>query len=188
MIIERERKSLETDLKIQMKLEKGIQSTLDVGVPYFEHMLRALCFYAGLQVELIGKGDLEIDTHHTLEDTGILMGQALSSLYEGIMNFRRFSTAYVPMDETLVRTALDISGRSYFIVEGLDVYVLSGLEQSLLEYLRSLTINAKMTVHIDVIRGTNRHHIFEAMFKSYGKALGEALIAESYLMSTKGCI
>lgn len=188
MNIARERKSLETDLKVEIAAIKGTQSLIDVGVPFFEHMLRALCFYAGIEVTLKGTGDLEIDTHHTLEDSGILMGQALLGYYQAIGNFKRFASAYVPMDESLVRTALDISGRAYFTIEGMDVTKLSGLEQSLLEFLRSLTLNAKITVHVDVIRGTNRHHLFEAIFKSYGKALGEALSTETYLMSTKGCI
>lgn len=189
-MIEIKRKTAETSVTVQIKnaQDELLQTKVEIGVPFFEHMLKAMIFYAGLEVSIDCKGDLHVDEHHSLEDVGIVMGEALLNYYKAQNNFKRFSSCYVPMDEALVRAVLDISGRPYFQIDGLDLGVLSSLEQSMIEFMRSFVINARMTVHIDVIKGFNRHHIFEAIFKAIGFCLKESLITSNLLMSTKGSI
>lgn len=189
-MIEKKRKTKETNILIQLKTkeEDVLVPKLKVGVPFFEHMLNALLFYAKLEMHIYCEGDLDVDAHHSLEDIGIVLGDVIQSYYGEINKFKRFSSCYAPIDETLVRTVLDISGRPYFQIEGIDLYALTSLEQSLLEFLRALAINAKLTVHVDVIRGFNRHHIFEAIFKSFGMCLYESMVMSDEMMSTKGSI
>lgn len=189
-MIEKTRKTNETNITIKLKTEDtDITGTkVEIGVAFFEHMLKALLFYANLEMELQCEGDLEIDEHHSLEDIGILMGETLLTYYREIGKFQRFSSDYMPMDEALVRTVVDISGRSYFQIDGLEIMALSSLEQSIIEFLRSFSINAKLTVHIDVLKGINRHHIFEAIFKSFGRCLKESLTLSTVIMTTKGSI
>ncbi len=192
-MIERYRKTKETEISIKLRNDQTLsvvnsELNIDTGVPFFNHMLTALLFRANMNAVIKCTGDLEVDTHHTLEDVGIVMGDALIGVYKEMDGFARFACVTIPMDDALVRVALDISGRPYFQLEGLVLDRLDGLEQSLVEFLRTFSIQAKMTVHIDVLRGFNRHHIFEAIFKALGGALGEALIFRKTLQSTKGVI
>lgn len=192
-MIERYRKTKETEISIKLRNDQTLsvvnsELNIDTGVPFFNHMLTALLFRANMNAVIKCTGDLEVDTHHTLEDVGIVMGDALIGVYKEVDGFARFACVTIPMDDALVRVALDISGRPYFQLEGLVLDRLDGLEQSLVEFLRTFSIQAKMTVHIDVLRGFNRHHIFEAIFKALGGALGEALIFRKTLQSTKGVI
>lgn len=192
-MIERYRKTKETEISIKLRNDPPLSVVdselyIDTGVPFFNHMLTALLFRANMNAMIKCMGDLEIDAHHTLEDVGIVMGDALIGIYKEMDGFARFACVTIPMDDALVRVALDISGRPYFQLEGLVLERLDGLEQSLVEFLRTFSIQAKMTVHIDVLRGFNRHHIFEAIFKALGGALGEALIFRNTLQSTKGVI
>lgn len=190
MAIEITRKTNETE--INLTLEDHIVSKSknqlfeEVTLGFFDHMLSALLYYAKLNVTLKCKGDIWVDTHHTLEDVGIVLGQGLTKLLEQKTGYTRFGTAFVPMDEALVRTVLDLSGRPYFSWTGLDLTVVPEREQALVEFLRALSLHAGITLHIDVIRGINRHHIFEAVFKSVGQALGEALMSQPNILSTKG--
>lgn len=189
-MIERTRRTEETNITIKLNTEeKDITPTkIKVGLPFFEHMLKTFLFYANLEMEVDCDGDLQVDEHHSLEDVGIVLGEVVISYYKEIGKFQRFSSSYMPMDEALVRTVVDISGRPYFQLDGLELWKLTSLEQSLLEFLRSFTINAKLTVHVDVLKGFNRHHIFEAIFKSFGSCLGESLTLSTTIMSTKGSI
>lgn len=189
-MIEKRRKTNETNILIQLKTqeEDEIEPKIVTGIPFFGHMLNALLFYAKLEVNIYCEGDLEVDPHHSLEDIGIVLGDVIQTQYSEIKHFKRFSSCYTPMDEALVRTVLDISGRPYFQIEGIELATLSSLEQAMLEFLRSFAMNAKLTVHMDVLRGFNRHHIFEALFKSFGMCLGESLMSVGVMMSTKGSI
>lgn len=193
MMVEHYRKTKETEITIKLgkkttfpDIDKG--SVIDSGVPFFNHMLDAMLFRANMCADLKCFGDLEVDVHHTLEDVGIVMGDALKAIYTDMDGFARYACTTLPMDDALVRVALDVSGRPYFHLEGLVLDRLDALEQSMVEYLRTFSIEAKLTVHIDVLRGFNRHHIFEAIFKALGTALGEALDQRKTVQSTKGVI
>ena len=189
-MVEIKRTTLETN--ITMTLTEGCVSKngkrflQDASLGFFDHMLTALLYYAQLDVSLTCSSDVWVDTHHTLEDVGIVLGQGIQHLLKAKSGYARFGTAYVPMDEALVRTVLDLSGRPYFVVNGFDLLTLPESEQALVEFLRALSQNAGITLHIDVIRGANRHHIFEAIFKSVGQALAQALMAKETIQSTKG--
>ncbi len=190
MAVEITRTTLETDIRLTLaegeanKVGKRIFS--DPALGFFEHMLSALLYYARLDVTLACTGDVWVDTHHTLEDIGIVLGLGVKKLLEEKVGYARFGTAYVPMDEALVRTVLDLSGRPYFVLGGFELAALPETEQALVEFLRAWSQNAGVTLHIDVLRGTNRHHIFEAVFKSVGRALAQALTTQETLLSTKG--
>ena len=190
MAVEITRTTLETDIRLTLvegefaKAQNRMFSDLSLG--FFEHMLSALLYYAHLDVTLACTGDVWVDTHHTLEDVGIVLGLGVKNLLEQKDGYARFGAAYVPMDEALVRTVLDLSGRPHFIIAGFDLAALPESEQALVEFLRAWSQNAGITLHIDVIRGTNRHHIFEAVFKSVGQALAQALSKQETILSTKG--
>jgi imidazoleglycerol-phosphate dehydratase len=190
MTVEITRTTLETDIRLTLaegevaKAQNRIFSDPSLG--FFEHMLSALLYYAHLDVTLTCTGDVWVDTHHTLEDVGIVLGLGVKKLLEQKDGYARYGTAFVPMDEALVRTVLDLSGRPYFIIAGFDLGALPESEQALVEFLRAWSQNAGVTLHIDVIRGTNRHHIFEAVFKSVGLALAQALSTKTAIVSTKG--
>ncbi len=190
MAVEITRTTLETDIRLTLaegevtKAQNRIFSDSSLG--FFEHMLSALLYYARLDVTIACTGDIWVDTHHTLEDVGIVLGLGVKKLLEQKNGYARYGEAYVPMDEALVRTVLDLSGRPYFIIAGFDLAMLPESEQALVEFLRAWSQNAGVTLHIDVIRGTNRHHIFEAVFKSVGRALSQALKEQETILSTKG--
>ncbi len=190
MTVEITRNTNETEINLTLEERRisksGNRLFEEATLGFFDHMLSALLYDAKLNVTLKCKGDVWVDTHHTLEDVGIVLGQGLVKLLEQKTGYARFGTAFVPMDEALVRTVLDLSGRPYFSWTGLDLMMLPEREQALVEFLRALSLHAGITLHIDVIRGSNRHHIFEAVFKSVGQALGEALLSQPDILSTKG--
>ena len=184
------RKTKETEVTVDIELSNVKSEALNIrsGVPFFDHMLHAMLFCAQMKADIQCVGDIEVGTHHSLEDVGILMGEAIKEIYSNMNGFKRYACTVMPMDDALVRVVVDISGRPYFVFEGIELSSLNELQQSCLEFLQSFCVKARMTVHIDVIRGFNRHHIFEAMFKGLGKSLGEALLEREGIMSTKGVI
>lgn len=190
MAVEITRTTLETDIRMTLVegdvAKVGKRFFSDPSLGFFEHMLSALLYYARLDVTIACTGDIWVDTHHTLEDVGIVLGLAVKKLLEQKDGYARYGAAYVPMDEALVRTVLDLSGRPYFVLVGFDLTALPENEQALVEFLRAWSQNAGVTLHIDVLRGTNRHHIFEAVFKSVGRALAQALAEQETILSTKG--
>ena len=195
-MIELKRKTKETEITLTLKesspsaLNKRMDARLfvDDQLGFFEHMLKALSYYAHLEMNLSCSGDVWVDTHHTMEDVGIVLGQAVKQLVMLKSGYDRFGTAYVPMDEALVRTVIDISGRPFCHIEGLDTSYLPESEQALIEFMRAFSQHAGVTMHIDIIRGKNRHHIYEAMFKSLGQALRLGMKEQEDVISTKGCL
>jgi imidazoleglycerol-phosphate dehydratase len=154
-------------------------------------MLTLFAKHSGFTITVKAKGDTWIDDHHTVEDVGIALGQALKQAFGDKVGIQRYGHAYVPMDETLVRTALDISGRPFLVyeVEGLPEKVGQFDCQLIEEFCRAVAFNAGLTVHIDKIRGKNSHHILEAVFKSFAQALRVAVrVVSDTLPSTKGVI
>ena len=181
----------ETDIRLSLCLDGG-PVQVDTGIGFFDHMLTALFFYAGFGAELHVKGDLHVDGHHTVEDTGIVLGQAIKQALGNKTGIRRFSSAYIPMDEALCRTVLDFSGRPYLVYDAPQLPQAEGCgyDFSLTEeFMRALSVHAGITLHQKVCYGKNAHHITEALFKCLGICMKEALgQGNGMLPSTKGVL
>ena len=184
------RTTKETDIRLSLCLDGG-EVHISTGIEFFDHMLTAFAFYAGFGLDLIVKGDLEVDGHHTVEDTGIVLGQALSRTLGNKKGIRRFGSAYVPMDEALCFTALDCSNRPYLVFDAPMPQPMIGSYDSCLtvEFMRALAMNAGITLHQKCFYGANAHHITEGLFKSLGMAVRDAVKVEgSGVVSTKGVL
>ena len=185
-----ERKTKETQISVSLCLDGGAVR-VSTGIGFFDHMLTALAFYAGFGLELTAHGDLEVDGHHTVEDTGIVLGQALTHALGDRKGIRRFGSAYVPMDEALCFTALDCSNRPYLVFDAPMPQSMIGSYDACLtaEFMRALAVNGGLTLHQRCFYGDNAHHITEGLFKSLGLALKEAVRREgSETPSTKGTL
>lgn len=185
-----QRTTKETDVSVALCLEGG-EISVSTGIGFFDHMLTALAFYAGFGLELSALGDLHVDGHHTVEDVGIVLGQALREALGGKKGIRRYGMAFVPMDEALCRTVLDLSSRPYLVFDALMPQSMIGGYDSCLteEFMRALSMNGRITLHQKCEYGGNAHHITEALFKSLGLALKEAVgIAGGDITSTKGAL
>lgn len=187
------RKTLETEVEVELNLDgKGI-ADVSTGIGFFDHMLTLFSKHGLLDLKAIAKGDLHVDCHHTVEDVGIAMGKALNMALGDKVGIVRYGSFYLPMDETLVRVVLDISGRPflYFNVP-FGSQRLGDLDTEMVEeFMRAFAYNSAITLHMELIRGTNSHHIAEACFKGLGRALREAVsmdARESGLPSTKGVL
>ncbi len=185
-----ERKTKETEISVSLALEPG-ESSIDTGIGFFDHMLTALAFYGGLSLQLRCRGDLQVDGHHTVEDCGIALGQALAAAMGDKRGITRFASAYVPMDEALCFCALDVSGRPYLVYDAPMPQGMIGAYDSCLtnEFMRALAMNAGLTLHLKACYGANAHHITEGLYKALGLALKAALRVEgSAVTSTKGVL
>ena len=185
-----QRETKETKIALTLDLSGG-EISIDTGIGFFDHMLTALAFYAAFCLTLTVKGDLNEDGHHTVEDTGIVLGQALAQALGDKAGITRFSSVFVPMDEALARTVLDISGRPYLVFEAdMPQELIGGYDSCLTEeFMRALAVNAGLTLHQKALYGKNAHHITEALFKSLGLALKEAVaVAGQGVTSTKGVL
>lgn len=184
------RKTKETEISIALNLEGGTVA-VSTGIGFFDHMLTALGFYAGFGLEVTAKGDLHVDAHHTVEDVGIVLGQALAQALGDKAGITRFGTAFVPMDESLARVVLDISARPYLVYDAVMPQEHIGDYDSCLteEFLRALAVHGGLTLHVAGLYGGNAHHLTEAMFKALGLALKEAVaMAGQGVTSTKGVL
>lgn len=185
-----ERKTKETQIAVNLCLDGG-EVRVSTGIGFFDHMLTALAFYAGFGLELEAAGDLEVDGHHTVEDTGIVLGQALKEALGNRKGIRRFGSAYVPMDEALTFTALDFSNRPYLVFDApMPQERIGDYDACLtLEFMRALAHNAGITLHQKCFYGANAHHITEGLFKSLGLAVKDAVRIEgTAVTSTKGVL
>ncbi len=185
-----ERKTKETQISVTLSLDGG-ELAIDTGIGFFDHMLHALAFYAGFGLQLTAKGDLQVDGHHTVEDVGIVLGQALAKALGDKAGITRFSSVFVPMDEALARTVLDISGRPFLVFDSpMPQEIIGGYDSCLTEeFMRALAVNAGLTLHQKALYGKNAHHITEALFKSLGLALREAVaVRGDGVTSTKGVL
>lgn len=184
------RRTKETDIDLTLSLDGG-EVSVDTGIGFFDHMLTALFFYAGFGAKLKIKGDLHVDGHHTVEDAGIALGQAIKTAAGEKKGIARFAHSYVPMDEALCFTALDFSGRAFLSFNAdMPQEMIGGYDSCLTEeFMRALAFNAGLTLHQKCEYGANAHHITEALFKSLGLALKEALRVEGdRVTSTKGVL
>lgn len=186
------RKTRETDIYIVTELDGKGNSDIDTGVGFFDHMLTALSKHSGISMTIKVKGDLEVDCHHTIEDTGIALGQALYIALGGKSGIVRYGTAYIPMDEALAMCCLDLSNRP-FIVFNCDFTNQScgGYDLCMTEeFFRAFAFNAGITMHINLMYGTNDHHKAEAVYKAVAHALKAAAAynADATTLSTKGVL
>ena len=184
------RKTKETDISLSLCLEGGAVS-VSTGIGFFDHMLTALAFYAGWGLTLRVEGDLYVDGHHTVEDTGIVLGQAFCQALGNKNGIRRFGTAYVPMDEALCRTVLDCSNRPYLVFQAnMPQPMIGGYDSCLTkEFMQAFAVHGGITLHQTCEYGDNAHHITEALYKSLGMALKEAAqVVGSGVTSTKGVL
>ncbi len=170
------RKSKETRLSAVVKLDGAGRVRIATGLPFLDHMVEQTARYAGLDLTLRGSGDLHVDAHHLVEDTGIVLGQALSAALGDRAGITRFGSAYAPLDEALARVVLDLGKRPYLSYNVPLRGRIGTLESEVIEeFWKALSIHLGATMHVDVIRGRNRHHIAEATFKALGLALREAI-------------
>lgn len=191
------RTTSETDLTVRVNLDPHLDSATGespaTGHGFFDHMLTALARHSRLNLCISGKGDLHIDPHHLIEDTGIVLGQAMSQALGDRRGIERYGSAFVPMDETLVHVVLDLSGRAHlaFEPEGLDVYGAAGgmTHYHLREFLRGFCNHAGATLHVRVLAGREAHHVIEATMKAFARALRDAVaVTSDTVPSTKGSL
>lgn len=187
------RKTRETDITVKLNLDGTGTATIATGVRFFDHMLTHLAKHSGWDLTVTAKGDLDVDSHHTVEDIGICLGSALKQALGDKAGIVRFADAEVPMDESLAEVALDISGRSHLVcnvqypadkIGEFDVELIE-------EFLRAFVGNAGVTLHVNVPYGANSHHIAEALFKALAKAAGKATRhdpTQRQIPSTKGTL
>jgi len=185
------RKSKETQLSSTIKLAGRGRIEVSTGLPFLDHMLEQVARYAGFDLTLRGAGDLRVDPHHLVEDTGIVLGQALSQALGDRAGIARYGSAYAPLDESLARVVIDL-GRRPYLSYNVELRGRIGMLESevLEEFWRALSIHLGATIHVDLIRGRNRHHIAEATCKALGLALREAVGAGGGpgLPSSKGLL
>ncbi|MED5601026.1 MAG: imidazoleglycerol-phosphate dehydratase HisB [Pseudomonadota bacterium] len=189
-----ERNTLETRIRVSVNLDGTGVSKLDTGLPFLEHMLDQVARHGLIDLDIEAKGDLHIDAHHTVEDIGITLGQALARAWGDKKGVRRYGHAYVPLDEALTRVVIDLSGRP-----GLEMHVdftrgmIGGFDVDLFyEFFQGLVNHAMITVHIDNLRGKNAHHQAETVFKAFGRTLRMAVEPDPRMdgvtPSTKGTL
>lgn len=184
------RETKETSIQARLNLGGG-EVRVDTGIGFLDHMLHAMAFYAGFGLDLTARGDLNVDGHHTVEDTGIVLGQAIREALGDKRGIRRFGSVYVPMDEALAFTSLDFSGRAFLVFDADMPQERIGDYDSCLteEFMRALAFNGGITLHQKGVYGKNAHHITEALFKSLGLAMKDAVRVEGQeVTSTKGVL
>jgi len=188
-----ERKTTETDIRLELSLDGTGSSSVTTGVAFFDHMLTLMARHGLLDLTVAATGDIEVDYHHTVEDTGIALGQALARALGDKAGIRRYGHAYVPMDEALVRVVADISGRPFLAYEAPRGVEAIGLFpfQLVEEFLRAFAVNAGLTLHVSVLAGRDAHHMAEAVFKALGRAIDAAASLDGRVRgvpSTKGLL
>ena len=188
-----QRKTNETDIALSLNLDGNGKQNISTGIGFFDHMLSGFTRHAIFDLDLQVKGDLEVDCHHTIEDTGIVLGNAIRKALGDKKGIKRFGSMILPMDETLVLCAIDLSGRPYFAFDAdFTTDRVGDMDTEMVrEFFYAISYAAGMNLHMKVLSGTNNHHIIEALFKAFGKALDDA---SSYdprvtdILSTKGSL
>ena len=188
------RKTKETDISIQVKLDENLESKINTGIGFFNHMLELFAFHSGIYLSIDCKGDIQVDGHHSVEDIGILMGKAIKEALGDKKGINRYGDVFLPMDETLAHCSLEISGRPYLVfnVEFTSERVGDFETELTEEFFRAIAVNSGMTLHFNLEYGKNTHHIIEALFKSFGRALKRAITIneknKDKILSSKGVI
>lgn len=187
------RKTKETDIRIALALEGAGRASIETGIPFLNHMLDLFARHGLFDLEIECRGDLEIDDHHSVEDIAIALGQAFAQAVGDKTGIARYGMSYVPMDETLCRAVVDLSGRFYLVYEvETRRYMVGNFSVELAEHFwRSFAEAARCNLHIDLLRGRNTHHILEATFKATARALSQAVARDPRIegvLSTKGTL
>ncbi len=187
------RKTKETDIRIEIDLDGTGKYEIDTGIGFFDHMLSGFARHGFFDLTVSVKGDLKVDDHHTVEDTGIVLGKAVAKALGDKKGIRRYGSSILPMDETLVLTAVDLSGRPFFAYnaafQGENLGDMN--TQMIREFFYAVSYSCGMNLHMKVLDGLNDHHIAEALFKSFAKSLDMAVSSEPRAgdaLSTKGCL
>jgi imidazoleglycerol-phosphate dehydratase len=187
------RTTTETQVDVSLGLDGAGSYTVNTGVPFFNHMLELFAKHGRFDLNIHAEGDIEVDFHHLVEDTGIVLGEAFKKALGDKGGISRFSSRCIPMDEALVRVCVDLSGRPFlhYGVELEEPLIVHFNAQLIEEFFRAFVNAAGITLHIDRLRGKNAHHVVEAVFKACGRALfdaSERMFAESEIPSTKGTL
>jgi imidazoleglycerol-phosphate dehydratase len=188
-----ERKTSETDIRLKLNLDGEGEGRIDTGVGFFDHMLALMAKHGFLDLEIHAAGDVGVDFHHTVEDTGIVFGQAVKQALGEKNGIERYATAFTPMDDALSLVSLDISGRPYLYFEAeLPTQKVGTFDTELVEeFFRAFVNHAGVTLHIRLLHGKNSHHIIESIFKGFGRALNRATRINERIRgvrSTKGML
>ena len=186
------RETKETRIKISLCLDGG-ETEINTGIGFFDHMLEAFARHGLFDLTVKVTGDLNVDCHHTIEDTGIVLGQAIAAAIGNKQGIKRYGSNILPMDETLVMSAIDLCGRPYFVMDGEFSSPMVGEfdTQMVREFFYAVSYSAAMNLHLRIITGLNDHHKIEALFKSFAKSLDEATLIDPRItdvLSTKGTL
>ena len=179
-ISEKKRSTKETEISVRIDLDGTGKAKVSTGIPFFDHMLEQIGRHGGFDLELTARGDLDVDTHHTIEDTGIVLGAAFAEALGDKAGVRRFASYLLPLDEALIQVALDLSGRP-FLVYDVDVpsQMIGTFDPQLAEeFFRAFVTSAGITLHLKSLSGKNGHHVLEASFKGVARALRDAVRVE----------
>lgn len=187
------RKTSETDISLTLNIDGKGESKIDTGIGFFDHMLTLFSKHGFFDVDIIARGDLHVDSHHTVEDVGIALGQAIKDALGEKKSIKRYGFSFVPMDEALALTVIDLGGRPYLVFDvEFSIAKVGEMDTEMVEeFFRAVAVNAGMNLHIKVPYGSNNHHIIEAIFKAFARALDEACKTDDRLdgvMSTKGVL
>ncbi len=187
------RKTKETDIAITINLDGQGKNQIDTGIPFFDHMLNGFARHGLFDLDVKVVGDLEVDCHHTVEDTGIVLGQAIAEALGDKAGIKRYGSFMLPMDETLALCAIDLSGRPYLNFQAeFPTEHIGGLDTEMIkEFFYAVSYSAAMNLHLKIMDGGNSHHMAEALFKAFGKALDAATLEEPRMKdvwSTKGSL
>lgn len=187
-----QRKTKETDIIVKLNLDSQPKAVINTGVGFFDHMLTALAIHSGISLEITCVGDLNVDCHHTIEDVGIVLGEAFKEALSSKGGINRYGSSYIPMDEALGFCAVDISGRPYLVFNGeFEFQSMGDMDTQMVEeFFRALAFNAGFTLHLNIMYGKNDHHKAEAIFKAFAHALKQAIAKneDGSLLSTKGVL
>ena len=186
-----ERNTKETQIKVELNLDGG-EVKVDTGIGFFDHMLTAFGVHGGFGLNVKVTGDLDVDTHHTVEDTGIALGKAFNEALGDMSGINRYGTFYIPMDESLAQVSLDISNRPFLVFNAEFAQEKCGDYETCVteEFWRAFAVNSAITLHINVLYGVNAHHEIEAIFKAVAHALKIAVqrSGDDCVLSTKGVL
>ena len=187
------RKTKETDILLHLNLDGTGSSSIHTGIGFFDHMLDGFARHGLFDLKVNVAGDLAVDCHHTIEDTGIVLGNAIKEAVGDKKGIRRYGSCILPMDETLVLCAVDLSGRPYLVFDGEFTTDRVGYmdTEMVKEFFYAISYTAGMNLHIRVLSGGNNHHMIEAMFKAFAKALDQATVIDpriTDILSTKGSL
>ncbi len=188
-----ERKTQETNIKISINLDGSGVSNVSTGIGFFDHMLQGFAKHGFYDIDVTVSGDIEVDGHHTVEDTGIVLGQAIAKALGDKKGIKRYGSMVLPMDETLVLAAVDLCGRPYFAMDAeFSAPMVGEFDTQLVrEFFYAVSYSAAMNLHLKVLSGLNDHHKIEALFKAFAKALDEATTYDPRItdvLSTKGAL